>query len=90
MRYVPEWFPGAEFKKLGRMWRANLERMGEIPMQFVRKQMDSGSYEPSYVSSGYEKADGKMEKNTEDILKWSAAVLSIAGGDTVSRFLPLP
>lgn len=71
------------------MWRANLERMGEIPMQFVRRQMDSGSYEPSYVSNGYEKADGKMDNDTEDILKWSAAILSISAGDTVSRLLLL-
>jgi len=36
---VPEWFPGAGFKRLAREWSGTVEEMASAPFQFVKDQM---------------------------------------------------
>jgi len=37
--YVPEWFPGAGFKRKAREWNATLQEMVNQPYKFVKDQM---------------------------------------------------
>lgn len=85
VRYLPEWMPGADFKKTARLWKATLMEMAERPMQFVRKQMADNRHPPSYVSTLYEKvrAEGTVTQDDEDLIKWTAASMYAAGADTV-------
>ena len=39
MANVPEWFPGAGFKRLAREWSGTVEEMVSAPFQFVKDQM---------------------------------------------------
>ena len=39
VRYVPEWFPGAGFKRMAREWNATLQDMVDQPYKFVKDQM---------------------------------------------------
>lgn len=39
MRFVPEWFPGAEFKKKARLWSATLSDIVELPHKYVKQQL---------------------------------------------------
>lgn len=39
LRYVPEWLPGAGFKKQARLWRETLEMMVDVPFQVVKRNM---------------------------------------------------
>lgn len=39
VRYVPEWFPGAGFKKVARTMREDLERLYDVPFDFVKSEM---------------------------------------------------
>jgi hypothetical protein len=36
---VPEWFPGAGFKRIAREWNKTVEEMVSAPFQFVQDQM---------------------------------------------------
>ena len=38
VRLMPEWFPGASFKRIAKEWRKTLYEMVEGPYQLVRKQ----------------------------------------------------
>jgi hypothetical protein len=39
VRYVPSWFPGAEFKRVAKRYRAKLERFINEPHEWVKSQM---------------------------------------------------
>lgn len=85
MRYLPACLPGANFKRIAQAWKANLEAVAAKPYAFVRKQMEDGKYEPSYLSnlfktSGYPPAGSEEET----VAKWTAASLYTGGADTVN------
>lgn len=87
--YLPEWMPGAAFKKTAKKWKATLKETVEIPMRFVKKQMAEKHFEPSHVSALYEKAGAKISKQEEDSVKFTAFSLYAGGADTVSSSLVL-
>jgi len=39
VRHIPDWVPGAGFKKTAMEWRHTLAQMAEGPHQFVKQQM---------------------------------------------------
>jgi hypothetical protein len=41
---VPEWFPGAGFKRLAREWHQTLDEMVDAPYKFVKDQMVTNIY----------------------------------------------
>ncbi|KAI1636259.1 cytochrome P450 [Biscogniauxia mediterranea] len=83
LKYLPEWLPGMGFKKTAREWNKTAQAVAEKPMEFVRKQVARGRYEPSYVSPLYEKnPNGQVDPNDEYVVKWSAAALYTGGADT--------
>jgi len=94
---VPEWFPGAGFKRLAREWRQTLKQMVDLPYKFVKDQMvtkclccchhelnvlqDAGIAPMSFTSNLLE---GRILSAEEDhVVKWSAASLYSGGADTV-------
>lgn len=83
VKYVPSWFPGAGFKRKAQAWK-NLENVANQPYEFVRKQMEAGKYEPSYLSNLFN-AGGYPAAGTEEelVAKWTAASLYTGGADTV-------
>ncbi|KAG1781056.1 cytochrome P450 [Suillus placidus] len=77
---VPEWFPGAGFKRLAREWRQTLEEMVDAPYQFVKDQIAAGIAPMSFTSNLLE---GRTLSAEEDqMVKWSAASLYAGGADT--------
>lgn len=81
VRYVPYWVPGAGFKKIASRCRRNLEGMVDIPYLFVKRNMELENARPSLVSMLLEKRN--ITEEQEDIIKWTAGVLYVAGVDTV-------
>ncbi|KAG1747303.1 cytochrome P450 [Suillus lakei] len=47
---VPEWFPGAGFKRLAREWRETLDEMVSAPNKFVRDRIAAGIAPKSFTS----------------------------------------
>lgn len=88
--YIPEWVPGAGFKKTARRWRATLAETVERPMSFVRRQMAERHNAPSYVSALYDKAGQDITEHEEDVIKYTAVALYTGGADTVSVSQPQP
>lgn len=39
MKYIPEWFPGAEFKTQARIWREGVMDMIDKPWEVVKERM---------------------------------------------------
>ncbi|KII86266.1 hypothetical protein PLICRDRAFT_93731 [Plicaturopsis crispa FD-325 SS-3] len=77
LRYVPEWCPGAGFKKLAKEFRQTLR---DMPHNFVKEQMNDGTAIPSYTRELLEKKGPNADE--ELAIKWSAASLYSGGADT--------
>ena len=39
MKYIPEWFPGAEFKRQAARWKVTVDKMFESPYQLVKESV---------------------------------------------------
>lgn len=79
LRHVPDWFPGAGWKQTAKQWNADLERMADMPHEFVKQQMAAGTALPSFTS-GY--LEQQPTPTQEKHLKWAAASLYSGGADT--------
>lgn len=50
LRYVPEWFPGAGFKRLARKWKKTVHQMRDEPFEAVLQAMANGTASTCFVS----------------------------------------
>lgn len=39
MKYVPSWFPGAQFKRNAKMWKKTTDRMFDDPFNRIKDEM---------------------------------------------------
>ena len=39
LQYLPSWFPGASFKATAKQWNKTLQKMVDVPHEFVKEQM---------------------------------------------------
>lgn len=39
VKFIPSWFPGVQFKKLGREWRILIDQLFDKPFEMVKEQM---------------------------------------------------
>ncbi|KAG2133523.1 cytochrome P450 [Suillus bovinus] len=77
---VPEWFPGAGFKRLAREWRQTLKETVDAPYIFVKDQIAAGIAPVSFTSNLLK---GRTLSAEEDhMVKWSAVSLYTGGADT--------
>jgi len=82
VRYIPEWFPGGEFKKKGREIAHALDAYLNRPLAFTRYQKAQNCNEPSFASD-------LMDQNEDaDVVKWTSSAMYMAGADTVCKFHP--
>ncbi|KAH9908656.1 cytochrome P450 [Xylariomycetidae sp. FL2044] len=82
LRYVPDWVPGAGFKKVARKWKKTALELSERPAAFVKKQMAHGQYEPSFLSSLYDNAGDHVDVSEVEAMEGSAASVYSGGADT--------
>ncbi|KAF5963181.1 oxidoreductase [Fusarium bulbicola] len=80
LRYVPDWVPGASFKRLAKKWSSELDDLSEKPYAFVKHQHALGKQDNSFVSRLLEVADSTEEARFT--IKWSAMSLYAAGAET--------
>ncbi|KAI0260545.1 cytochrome P450 [Gloeopeniophorella convolvens] len=80
LKYVPTWFPGAGFKRLGLEIQGRATNMVETPYQFTKRETAEGIAPPSFVHDTIKGETLTPEK--EHILKWAAASLYTGGTDT--------
>ena len=84
LKYLPDWLPGAGFKKTARFWKKTLFSTADVPYAFVKKQLTYGKAGVSFVSKSIEeaKAEDKYTPEDEHAIKWAAASLYLGGADT--------
>ncbi|KAJ4253329.1 hypothetical protein NW762_010484 [Fusarium torreyae] len=87
LRYVPEWMPGAGFKKTAKLYRKHLYQGIEIPYNYVREQMASGNDDVSYVAGLIKDIHRKIDPEEESVISWTAASMLNAGTDTTGAML---
>ncbi|KAF5352416.1 hypothetical protein D9756_006291 [Leucocoprinus leucothites] len=81
-RYIPSFLPGGEFKRLGKVWRERLRYLSDVPHQWVKQQMASGSYTESFTSEFLSQEGGVIDEEKEDIIRWCAGGLYVGASDT--------
>ncbi|PKS05414.1 hypothetical protein jhhlp_008790 [Lomentospora prolificans] len=87
LRYLPENFPGATFKKTARKWNQSVKTSAFTPYRFVQRQMDALNHRESYVSrliiqQFKANSEGKLTSEDENAIVWTAATLYGAAADT--------
>ncbi|KAK0501150.1 cytochrome P450 [Armillaria luteobubalina] len=76
---IPDWFPGAGFKRIAREWASTLNDFVEKPHNYVKQEMAAGRALYSLTSSQLE---GGVTAEEEHDIKWLAATLYAGGADT--------
>ncbi|KDQ14757.1 hypothetical protein BOTBODRAFT_32517 [Botryobasidium botryosum FD-172 SS1] len=82
LKYVPSWFPGAQFKRNAKIWRKLAERMVDHPFESVKSAMAARSARPSFTSILLQE-----ENASEEDIKWVSGTLYAAGADTTAAVL---
>ncbi|CAE6362717.1 unnamed protein product [Rhizoctonia solani] len=84
LKYVPDWFPGAEFKRFGKKGYEMRTRYANETFGMVFDQVKNGQVErPSYVSGLLEAKGGvNVSESDIDLIKWTATSLFTAGTTT--------
>ncbi|KAF8657595.1 hypothetical protein AX16_002176 [Volvariella volvacea WC 439] len=80
LRYVPDWFPGAGWKKFARRSADVVQRSVHEPYNWTKSQMEINAVD-SFISDNL--ADtGDMGEEAIDLLRWTARAMYSSGGDT--------
>ena len=103
VKYVPEWFPGAGFKRLGAQWRRLISKTVNEPYEFAKARwvcsyfcclftvliyfQIEGTAKPSLVSALLEESSEELTPLREHDIKWCASTMYIAGVDTVNGLI---
>ncbi|KAK6379432.1 hypothetical protein LTS17_006350 [Exophiala oligosperma] len=80
LKHIPQWFPGAGFKRTAREWDHTLQRVVEGPYDFVRHQISSGDAPTSYLGDFLKDETLGLKQRVE--VKYTSASLYTGGADT--------
>jgi hypothetical protein len=69
VKYVPEWMPGASFKRKARVWRGVAERFYTIPFDFVKQSMKEGTAKSSFTSLALRDVTENGRDYQEELIK---------------------
>ncbi|KAF8994704.1 cytochrome P450 [Cyathus striatus] len=83
-KYIPSWFPGAEFKRKAREWRKLARSMVDIPFAATMEAMNKGTANPSFVMKCLDDVNMEDKNAKEEDIKSVAGTLYQAGSDTTT------
>ncbi|KAJ7509507.1 cytochrome P450 [Mycena galericulata] len=82
LKYVPDFFPGAGFKKLAREWNKSVSAMREVPFAFVKRSLAEGSAKSSIASRVLEDIEGTPNAEEKEIVLKDILGACYGGSDT--------
>ncbi|KAJ7509506.1 cytochrome P450 [Mycena galericulata] len=82
LKYVPEFFPGAGFKKQAREWSKSVSAMPEVPYAFVKRSLADGTAESSIASRFLKDIEGTPDAEEQEIVLKDILASCYAGADT--------
>ncbi|KAI0827413.1 cytochrome P450 [Trametes gibbosa] len=80
LRYVPVWFPGAEFQRMAHRTRQLIKTMVDKPFNMVKHQVDSGTGPRSFTADLLNGLPG--ERASDEDVKWASTALYLGQSDT--------
>ncbi|KAF5364723.1 hypothetical protein D9757_012497 [Collybiopsis confluens] len=88
LKYVPNWFPGAGFKRKAKKWARYSTLMRELPFAAAKKQISQGVARPSFTSYSLEKLDGSENiTEQEQRIQSTAATMYTGATDSIVSVL---
>ncbi|KAJ7247273.1 cytochrome P450 [Mycena rebaudengoi] len=83
LKYVPDRFPGAGFKRQAKEWKKLTQAAVETPFAEAKRNIATGTATPSFTSYGMQIVEESQDKAyMEMAVKSSAASMYTAGADT--------
>ncbi|KAJ3802320.1 cytochrome P450 [Lentinula aff. detonsa] len=84
LKYVPEWFPGADFKRKAREWSDLRVQMTETAFSVTKQRMAMGTATPSLTLAALEQMDRKQDlAKQEEVIKKASVTAYGGGSDTI-------
>ncbi|KAJ7080831.1 cytochrome P450 [Mycena belliarum] len=84
LKYIPDWFPGAGFKRKAREWRKLGRATVDLPFVEVKHKITAGNASPSFISTALDTIDTNAPDRgqQEQMVKEVAGTMYGAGADT--------
>ncbi|KAJ7723619.1 cytochrome P450 [Mycena maculata] len=83
LKYVPEWFPGAGFRRIANAWKVLIRDMADKPFAETKHRIGMGNATHSFTMSALESLeDCEDREDREEVIKSAAATMYSAGSDT--------
>ncbi|THH18493.1 hypothetical protein EW146_g2521 [Bondarzewia mesenterica] len=81
LKYVPEWFPNAGFKRKATVWREWADEFLNKPWDAVKSNLDSGTARPCFATTIMEQfPEDDAKRSQEEAIARGAAALAYKGG----------
>ncbi|KAJ3573814.1 hypothetical protein NP233_g2187 [Leucocoprinus birnbaumii] len=90
LKYVPEWFPGAKFKRDAKEWKKVTMNFRDAPFQATKRDMEKGVVPSSYTASCLENINANTAQERHELeeeIKDTAATFYGGGTDTMMSVL---
>ncbi|KAF5310062.1 hypothetical protein D9619_010585 [Psilocybe cf. subviscida] len=90
LKHIPEWVPGASFKRKAREWRTAVMEMKDLPFGTVQDQLKRNTARPSFVSNLLLQLDRNKGADSEaaiDIIRNCAGMSYAAGAESTVSVL---
>ncbi|KAF9264351.1 cytochrome P450 [Marasmius fiardii PR-910] len=86
LKYIPDWFPAADFKRKAKIWAQDAEQMRDVPWKMVKNLMDEGTAVSCFCTENLEKLGSLSTSSNvltmEEMIRNCAGVTFIGGADT--------
>ncbi|CAA7268406.1 unnamed protein product [Cyclocybe aegerita] len=83
LKYVPEWFPGAGFRRKANEWKRLTLAMRDTPFEVAKNEIEKGLPPPSFCLSSLQALDERLDiDQQEQDIKDAAGTLYGGGSDT--------
>ncbi|KAK7031931.1 cytochrome P450 [Favolaschia claudopus] len=91
LKYVPDWVPGAGFKRNAKEWKKWTCDLLEVPFKETQRNMRLGKARSSFVSSNLRRLEPEdmesTDKDKESVIRGTAGSMYGAGSDTTAAAL---
>ncbi|EMD32418.1 hypothetical protein CERSUDRAFT_118759 [Gelatoporia subvermispora B] len=84
VKMIPEWFPGADFKRKAAKWKETTYRMRDAPVEHVMRAMSQGKVSPCFMSELLTSVQTKeLPESDVETIKNSAGLAYAAGAESM-------
>ncbi|KAL1696142.1 cytochrome P450 [Schizophyllum commune] len=85
LKHVPDWMPGAGFKRHAKICKKDTEQMVDAPFKETIRLMTADPARTSFVSLSLKKARAKGDAAQEEVIKNTAGITYSGAMDTIQR-----